>query len=436
MDTGRSSGAVIVAMQRVILHLDMNSYFASVEQQANPFLRGKPVAVLATMTSQGCALASSKEAKAFGVKTGVRAEEARQLCPDITFVEVDPPKYRSTTKRIFSILTQYSETIEPYSIDEAFLDLTGLVPSLEAGAQLGYAIKQRIKNEVGEWLTCSMGVATTRWLAKFGGDTAPKGGLVILHRGNIVAYLKGRDLQEAWGIAGATAAHLNRLGITTLDELQAASPVNLMASFGIRGYELWANVNAVELGGLAQPRQPKSIGHSHVLRVRNRDPRFHKALVMRLCERACRRLRDLGLEAQGVYAHVSLEPRGGIGLPATRGREASQAGGSKKVYHPIYTTRQLFKQVWAMLGDGLSFGTPSFYALGVFRLRPVSGQLSLLEKRKPAALARAIDRINNRYGEETIVEGELMRLDDYHAPDRIGFRKSVSVDDGIPEADF
>jgi DNA polymerase-4 len=356
---------------------------------------------------------------------------------------VDPPKYRSTTKRIFNILTQYSESIEPYSIDEAFLDLTGLVPSLEAGAQLGYTIKQRIKDEVGEWLTCSMGVASTRWLAKFGGDTAPKGGLVILHRGNVTAYLKGRDLQEAWGIAGATAAHLHQLGITTLDELQAASPVNLMASFGIRGYELWANVNAVELGGLAQPRQPKSIGHSHVLRVRNRDPRFHKALVMRLCERAGRRLRDLGLEAQGVYAHVSLESGGGLGLPATRGRESLQAGGSKKVYHPIHTTRQLFQQVWAMLGDGLRRGTPSYYAIGMFRLRPVSGQLSLLEKRKPAsphasrggpaALARAIDRINNRYGEETIVEGELMRLDDYHAPERIGFRKSVDVDTGSTE---
>lgn len=406
-------------MQRVILHLDMNSYFASVEQQANPFLRGKPVAVLATMTSQGCALASSKEAKAFGVKTGVRADEARRLCPHIVFVEVDPAKYRSTTKRIFSILTQYSESIEPYSIDEAFLDLTGLVPSLEAGAQLGYEIKERIKNEVGEWLTCSMGVAPTRWLAKFGGDTAPKGGLVILHRGNLTPYLKGRDVQEAWGIAGATAAHLQQLGITTLDELQAASPVNLMEAFGIRGYELWANVNAVELGGLAQPRQPKSIGHSHVLRVRNRDPRFHKALVMRLCERAGRRMRDLGLEAQGVYSHVSLEPAGGL-------------GGSTKVYHPIQTTRQLFRQVWAMLGEGVRKGTPSFYALGVFRLRPVSGQLSLLEKRKPAALARALDWINNRYGEETIVEGELMRLDGFHAPERIGFRKSVDVENEKP----
>lgn len=420
-------------MQRVILHLDMNSYFASVEQQANPFLRGKPVAVLATMTSHGCTLASSKEAKAFGVRTGVRAEEAKSLCPDITFVQVDPPKYRSTTKRIFSILRQYSEAIETYSIDEAFLDLTGFVPSLESGAQLGYEIKQRIRNEVGEWLTCSMGIGSTRWLAKFGGDTAPKGGLVILHRGNLTAYLKGRDLQQAWGIAEATASHLNKLGITTLDELQAASPVNLMESLGIRGYELWANVNAVELGGLAQPRQPKSIGHSHVLRVRNRDPRFHKALIMRLCERAGRRLRDLGLEAQGVYAHVSLELTGGRDLPAMNPvasqAGALQAGGSKKVYHPIYTTRQLFQQVWAMLGDGVRSGTPSFYALGMFRLRPVSGQLSFLEKRKPAALAQAIDHINNRYGEETIVEGDLVRLDATYAPDRIGFRKTVGVDD-------
>ncbi len=403
------------SMQRVILHLDMNSYFASVEQQANPFLRGKPVAVLATMTSHGCALATSKEAKPFGVKTGVRAMEAKQLCPNIIFVPVDPPKYRSTTQRIFKILTEYSEAIEPYSIDEAFLDLTGLVPSLEAAAQLGYEIKQRITNEVGEWLTCSMGVASTRWLAKFGGDTAPKGGLVILHRDNLTAYLKGRALQEAWGIADATENRLNALGIRTLDELQAASPVNLMESLGIRGYELWANVNAVELGGLAEKRLPKSIGHSHVLRVRNRDPRFHKALVMRLCERAGRRLRDLGLEAQGVYAHVGLEPSGSL-------------GGSKKVYQPVVTTRQLFRQVWAMLGEGVRLGTPSFYALGMFRLRSVSGQRSLFEKRKPIALARAIDRINNRYGEETLVEGELMRLATDVAPDRIGFRKTAGID--------
>ncbi len=405
-------------MQRVILHLDMNSYFASVEQQANPFLRGQPVAVLATMTSHGCALASSKEAKAYGVKTGVRAAEAQQLCPHIRFVPVDPPKYRSTTKRIFKILAEYSEAMEPYSIDEAFLNLTGLVPSLEVGAQRGYEIQQRIRDEVGEWLTCSMGVAPTRWLAKFGGDTAPKGKLVILHRKNLPAYLAGRDVQEAWGIAEATARHLNALGIRTLDELRAASPVNLMESLGIRGYELWANVNAVELGGLAQERLPKSIGHSHVLRVRNRDARFHKALVMRLCERAGRRMRNLGLEARGVYAQVSIDPGGSV-------------GGSRKVFFPITTTHQLFQHVWDLVGSALRRGTPTFYALGVFRLQPVSGQQSLFTKRPPAALARAIDWINNRYGEETIVQGELIQLGGDVAPDRIGFRKTVDGDTSL-----
>lgn len=402
-------------MQRVILHLDMNSYFASVEQQANPFLRGKPVAVLATMTSHGCALASSKEAKAFGVKTGIRAEEARQLCPHITFVEVDPAKYRSTTKRIFSILTEYSEAIEPYSIDEAFLDLTGTVSSLEAAATLGYEIKQRIQEEVGEWLTCSMGIASTRWLAKFGGDTAPKGGLVILHRGNIGAYLVGRDVQEAWGIAEATAARLNALGIFTLDQLMAASPVNMLESLGMRGYELWANVNGVELGGLETPRPPKSIGHSHVLRVRTRDIRFHKGLVARLCERAGRRLRDLGLEAHGVYAHASLELRGGI-------------GGSRKLGSGISSTSAMFRAIWAMLEPGVRVDRPTYYAVGLFRLRPMTNQLSLFGAAKSSALARAMDALNNKYGEETIVQGELLRLDDHHAPDRIGFRKTVGVD--------
>jgi len=402
-------------MQRVILHLDMNSYFASVEQQANPFLRGKPVGVLATMTSHGCVLASSKEAKPFGVKTGVRADEARQRCPHITFVEVDPAKYRSTTKRIFKILTEYSEDLEAYSIDEAFLDLTGTVASLEAAAQLGYEIKQRIQAEVGEWLTCSMGVAPTRWLAKFGGDTAPKAGLVILHRGNLAAYLKGRDVQQAWGIAEATAARLNALGIHTLAELQQASPINLMESLGVRGYELWANLNGVKLGGLEMPRPPKSIGHSHVLRVRTRDPRFHKGLVMRLCERAGRRLRDLGLEAHGVYAHANLEARGGI-------------GGSKKLGAGITSTRAMVQLVWDMLAPGVTHDRPTFYAVGLFRLQPVTNQQSLFAKPKSSSLARALDAINNKYGEETIVAGELLRLDEHHAPDRIGFRKTVGVD--------
>jgi nucleotidyltransferase/DNA polymerase involved in DNA repair len=260
-----------------------------------------------------------------------------------------------------------------------------------------------------------MGVSFTRWLAKFGGDTAPKAGLVILSRENLFNYLKGRALTEAWGIGEPTAERLQALGITTLDALARYPVMNLKEVMGIRGYELWANVNGIEMRGLERERTPKSIGHSHVLRKRTRDINFHKSVIMRLCERTGRRLRDLGLEGHGVFAHASLEKRGGI-------------GGSKKVFEPITSTRNIYTYVWNMLKDGVTHDTATFYALGLFRLRPISKQLSLFIKPKPEQLIRALDEINSRYGEEVIAQGELATLDKYHAPDRIGFRKTVGLD--------
>lgn len=161
-------------MPRAILHIDMNSYFASVEQQANPLLRGKPVGVVATMTPNGCIIASSTEAKAKGIKTGFRVRDARAIDPNIILIPNDAAKYRTVTGGIMKILTSYTEDIELYSIDEAFLDLTGFVHSFNEAAKLSEEIRRRIMQEVGEWLKCSIGIAPTRWLAKFGSDVARK----------------------------------------------------------------------------------------------------------------------------------------------------------------------------------------------------------------------------------------------------------------------
>ena len=402
-------------MQKIFLHFDMNSYFASVEQQANPFYRGKPLGVCATLTSHGCIIASSKEAKLVGIKTGCRSDEARMLYPDVILVEVDPSKYRSTTERIMAICREYTSDIELYSIDEAFLDFTGLYKTFDEVNAIAQIIRQRITSEVGEWLTCSMGIAPTRWLAKFASDTAPKSGTVILTRENLRHYLQGRDLEEAWGIAGATASRLNALGITTLDQLARYPVMNLLEVMGIRGYELWANVNAVEMHGLETARTPKSIGHSHVLHKRTRDIGFHKSLVMRLAERTGRRLRALGLEAHGIYAHTSIDRYGEI-------------GGSKKTTETIKTTARIYTLCWRMLEEGTRKGIPTFYALGLFRLQPLSHQLSLFNKPKSEKLLRALDEINNRYGEEVITQGEIATLEKHHAPDRIGFRKTIGLD--------
>ena len=394
----------------------MNSYFASVEQQANPFLRGKPVGVCSTMSKRGCIIASSKEAKAFGIKTGCRVNEALELNPDVILVEVDPPKYRSTTQRIFSLCAEYTEDIEAYSIDEAFLDLTGHVSSFNQAKEIAAEIQQRIKREIGEWLTCSMGISFTRWLAKFGSDTAPKGGIVVLTRENLREYLQGREVKEAWGIAEALASRLQVLGINTLDELAQHPVQNLMTVLGKQGYYLWANVNGIELSGLEAKRPPKTIGHSHVLKRRTNDVRFHQAVILRLAERTGRRLRAQGFEAHGFYYYAQFDRR-------------ESFGGSKKVYHPISTTYQIYRLVWDMLQPVIKHEAPAMFALGLFGLRSRVDQLKLFDNRKLSAeLSRALDEINNRYGEETIVQGPLLNLDKAHAPDRVGFRKTVEVE--------
>ncbi len=234
--------------RKIIMHIDMNSYFASVEQQANLFLRGRPVGVCAYLSPGGCIIASSMEAKAKGVKTGCRVRDAKVLCPEIFLIENEPAKYRSTTEKIFAIFEEYTDRVEHYSIDEAFLDLTGWAneriiairhpevfcsvipakagiqeedaqrhfsalswiphhPSLpirsvrddsrEEGQDVFYwakvtalIIRERIKIEVGEWMDCSIGISYTKFLAKFASDIADKKSVLVIRQSSRNAQRK------------------------------------------------------------------------------------------------------------------------------------------------------------------------------------------------------------------------------------------------------
>lgn len=412
-------------LSRILLHLDLNSYFASVEQQANPFLRGKPVGVVATMSPNGCIIASSTEAKAKGIKTGVRVKEARAIDRNIILIPNDASKYRTVTAGFMSILKQYTEDIELYSIDEAFLNLTGFVRTLDEAAELSEKIRQRIQNEVGEWLRCSIGIAPTRWLAKFGGDTASKGKTKVVSRDNLSQTLDPHVLTDAWGIGERMASHLHPLGLETLGDLRHYSVANLMESFGIVGYELWANVNGLEVPGLGTPRIPKSVGHSHVFAKRAQSLAYPQAIMAKLCEKTGRRLRGLGLEAYGF--HLSY------GLANSTGEywRHGGGGGGRKLPYPLIDTRDIFHHCWQLLLADLPSGQlPNFLAVGLFNLRPTVNQLELWPRGKhdPPALARALDEVNDRYGDFTVSRGNFWGLDDHDAPDRIGFRKTVGLD--------
>ena len=401
---------------KIIAHIDMNSYFASCEQQANPHLRGKPVGVCAYLSQNGCIIASSVEAKQKGVKTGCRVRDALELCPEIVLVENEPAKYRTITRQIFSILADYTDEVEPYSIDEAFLDLTGHIDDLAQAKIVGLKIKKRIKQEVGEWLKSCMGIAETRWLAKFGSDIAGNDQLLIIKKENLPQLFSQVKLTDAWGINLRTEIKLNALGIYDLNDLKNYPVANLMQTLGKNGYYLWANVNGIELAGLKnnEEQKPKSIGHSYCLPRRTTERKYLNSILLKLCEKTGRRLRSQDLEAKHVYVGWGYVNGGGMYK-------------HKKLIKPIFDTRGIFRTASGIFNSFKLSDKVRFLAVSVSNLIPLQSQTSFWEDvLKPKKVAKAMDKINDKFGEYSIMYGSMHGLDK-QAQERIGFRKSEQV---------
>jgi DNA polymerase-4 len=391
----------------------MNSYFASVEQQANPFLRGRSVGVCAYLSPGGVIIASSQEAKARGIKTGCTVRDAKVLDPSVILVENEPAKYRSVTEKVFGILRQYSDAVEPYSIDEAFVDLTGWAEDFERAHAMALEIKNRITNEVGEWLGCSIGLSWTKFLAKFAGDLAPKRGVLIIDSEAVLReILHARPLTDAWGINTRLEAHLKAIGINDLGELKDFNQAKIKHILGLPGYYLWANVNGLEINRVHCGSQAaKSIGHSYCPPQKTTDKKYLSAILYKLCEKTGRRLRNSEQEAQRIHIGWSYAGQGGLFK-------------SFKTSDKMFTTEEIFKQAGCFLEKETVLASVRMLAVSVSLLTPVSSQMSLFEnKLAKKNLSRALDKINNKYGEYTVVKGAMFGTDDV-AKDRIGFRKT------------
>jgi DNA polymerase IV len=389
----------------------MNSYFASVEQQANPFLRGKPVGVCSYLSPGGCIIASSAEAKARGIKTGCRVREAQELDPGVVLLENEPAKYRSTTEKIFKILRRYTGTVEPYSIDEAFLDLTGWAHDFDRAFKMAEEIQKRIKNEVGEWMNSSVGISWTKFLAKFASDIAPKKSILVINPDNLDHYLLTHELQDAWGINHRMEARLHALGIRSLIELKRFNPDNIRRTLGRYGYYLWANMNGIEVGEVVEGTPaPKSIGHSYCLPRRTTDKKYLGSILYKLCEKAGRRLRNQELEAQQMNIHLAYARAGGDGR-------------SFKTPDKMFTTEEIYRYAGDFLERTRLLMPVSMLAVSVGRLTPVTAQMSLFENNlAKKRLSIAMDRLNDKYGEYTVIRGRMFGTGG-NARDRIGFRK-------------
>ena len=229
---------------REILHVDVDAFFASVEQMDNPELKGKPIIVGGSTGLRGVVSTASYEARRFGVHSAQPMTEARRLCPQGVFLKVRMGRYQEVSRRIHKILSSYTPKIEPISIDEAFLDVTGCERLFGKAEDIARAIKTRIRKEIG--LTCSVGIAPNKFLAKIASEMRKPDGLVEVREDEKESFLVDLPVSKMWGVGKVTERKLQQMGLHTIGELRRLSLFqlkNIFGKFGVRVYQLCRGID-------------------------------------------------------------------------------------------------------------------------------------------------------------------------------------------------
>ena len=287
-----------------ILHVDLDAFFAAVEQRDRPELRGRPVIVGGGGPhDRGVVSAASYEARVFGVRSAMPLRTAGALCPQAVFLPVDGRKYQRVSRDVMTILRQFTPLVEPISIDEAFLDVHGSEALFGDGPAIARRIKDAVRAEVG--LTASVGVATTKLVAKIASDLRKPDGLVVVPAGEEAAFLAPLPIGRLWGVGEKTAAALRDYGVATIGDLAALDPALLERRFGRHGASLADRARGIDGDRVVgEGEAAKSVGHEHTFDVDTADREVIERTLLGMAEGVSRRLRSAGLRASTVTVKI------------------------------------------------------------------------------------------------------------------------------------
>jgi DNA polymerase IV len=381
-----------VGPPRAILHLDLDAYYASVEQLDDPALRGRPV-IVAGPSHRGVVCAASYEARRFGVRSAMPTARARRLCPDGAFVAPRFRRYEELSGRVFDLYRRYTPLVEPLSLDEAFLDVTGSEALHGGGRAIAEAIRRGVRSEVG--LTVSAGVAEVKLAAKIASDLAKPDGLVEVPAGGTAAFLAPLPVARLWGVGQVTGAALARVGIHRIGQL-AEAPEALLAQAVGHGHarDLRALARGEDPRPVVPDEEARSVGAEETF---EHDLRGREALLPHLleqAERVARRLRRAGRRGRTVTVKVkyadfqAITRRCTLAAPTDDGRAVFEAARTQ-------LERADLDRPVRLTGVAVSgFDAPDEEQLGLFDGRPASP--------RRAALNAAVDALAERFGAGTV----------------------------------
>ncbi|MEI6499267.1 MAG: hypothetical protein WCO23_04855 [bacterium] len=390
-----------------VMFLDMNSFFATVEQQVQPTLRGLPVGVAPYTGSSGCIIAASREAKKRGVKI-CRVDEARRLCPNIKILEARPALYMIYHKEIRRVIEKFTPYFKALSIDEFAIQLTPMDQNYAGSVKLAKRIKAAIREEVGDYMSCSIGIGPNVFLAKMAGERHKPDGLTVVTLNDLHEFFANPDLKltDITGINTRMQARLNFLGVQSPLDFFNLSLSTLMQKmqhmgrlwyFRLRGYEVDEHVV-----------KNKTIGHSHVLAPEFRSKNGAMAILRKLISKTAVRVRKEGYCIGGLTVNINFINQSNFHL-------------SRRV--PSFSDNQTFFDTVLSMVDGCDWSRqPIYISISTFNLTKAgSEQISLFEDiERSRNLSKTLDSINDDFGVGTIIPASLMGTKDA-APDRIPF---------------
>jgi len=383
----------------LVMHIDLNSCFATVEQQARPMLRGRPVVIVNRRTEHTMIVTASYEAKALGISLGMSVKEARKLAPDLVALESDPAKYRYVYRKLMEIMKRYSAHITMKSIDEGIIDFHQTTPDVRSRdmVDIGYELKRALKEEVGIWMRCNVGIAPNRFLAKTAAGLHKPDGLDVIDHTNLRDTLATLKLTDLTGIAGRNEARLNKVGIYTPIEFIDADPVTLqkMVFKSINGIYWHQRLRGWEVDDVSH--EVKTVGRQYVLEAFDLSRTQILQRLHHLCESVGHRMRSQDRAARGI-------------LVFAKSRERGYWHRRRMCPLPFFSNQAIYAQAAMLFAEAPDDITK--IGITCYELEEnTNDQLSLFgdQLAREQHVTDAIDEINKRFGDRTI-----------HAADTLG----------------